>query len=634
MPDAIDEDEVDDLFDEVGKEPDEGDDDGGDGDGDAEPSGEPEVEGVQRRRRPRDIGPGHRVEVTLEMQRKGEQRPRTASARGIKIQLGDCHGDDNINLGDTSLRVDEAAILAGDDGPYVVSLNSDKAPKLNGAPLAFRIPEPLHEGDRLEIRGTQAVVKKLVHAAAGDAQYMGIKMIDKCAQCGGPMPLNGPLLEWHCNNCQQTTPVEPDYWTTALDGLFEEYGEEKGEYMLAFETSTSFATERPRCLKCKATLPVDDVPIGTRGNIFCPGCGAANTTAPAPDWMRGACPSAVQFYNAEIEGGADPAAMATPQAAKPVMLSCPSCNGALKITAESERTTTCQFCSTDVYLPDDLWKRLHPVRIAGMWYVRFAGLAPEERETAREVRRIFERGKAKLEKQKRRDADAAAKAAAAARAPADTAAPPPKRAEKRVRAEGGRRSLPGKRLQWIAAIAAIAVGFVWVWYSVQDAPDTEGPGWSRVELFPVGTTVNGVGFSMNAPFQFTVSQPTPQSTITWSSESYGLVVDVSAVAAIPPDGFQAAAMLGEGLKSYSGTAWNDAVGYSGQYRDTAHTAVAAVAFRAKTTPVPMAVPGKAEAVMARPILMCRAIWRRSVAFDDVDALGDYLQKICDGLRVP
>jgi hypothetical protein len=38
--------------------------------------------------------------------------------------------------------------------------------------------------------------------------------------------------------------------------------------------------------------------------------------------------------------------------------------------------------------------------------------------------------------------------------------------------------------------------------------------------------------------------------------------------------------------------------------------------------------------MARPILMCRAIWRRSVAFDDVDALGDYLQKICDGLRVP
>jgi len=629
MANEIDEDDVDDLFDEAGKESDDGEDSDDDG---AEPSGTPGVETAPRReRRDRDLGA--RVEVTVEFSRKGKAAS-IASARGVKIEVGDGGFGSYIDLKDNDLRSTEMAIVAGDDGPWVVSLNDSKAPRLNGKALDFRIPEPLKEGDRLDIGRNGVTVVKLAHASADCPQYMGIKMIDKCGQCGGPMPLNGPLLNWHCNNCQQTTPVEPDYWTTTLDGLFEEYGEEKGEYMLAFEASVSFATEKPRCAKCKEPLPVDEVAVGTLGNIFCPSCGAPTPTAPAPDWMRSACPSAVQFYGAEVEGGAVPAAIATPEAAKPVMLTCPSCNGALRITPDAMRTTTCQFCSTDVYLPDDLWKRLHPARIAGMWYVRFKGLAAEDRETMREVRRMFAKAKAKLEKKRRREADAATKAAVTAAAPVDAGSPPPKRAEKRVRGDGEKTPPFVRKLQWIAAITAVVVGLVWIWFSMQGAPDTEGPGWTRVELFPVGTSVNGVSFSMRAPFQFAVEQPTPQSTITWSSENYGLVVDVSAVASIPPDGFQAALMLGEGLTFYSGTAWNDAVGYEGQYRDVANTALAAVAFRPRTTAVQVAVTGNAEAVMTRPILMCRAIWRRSVAFDDVAALGDYLQGICDSLSVP
>jgi hypothetical protein len=59
-------------------------------------------------------------------------------------------------------------------------------------------------------------------------------------------------------------------------------------------------------------------------------------------------------------------------------MSCPQCAGALQVTAESERTVTCQYCQSAVYLPDPLWQRLHPVRIAAWWYVKLQGLSAED----------------------------------------------------------------------------------------------------------------------------------------------------------------------------------------------------------------------------------------------------------------
>jgi hypothetical protein len=196
-----------------------------------------------------------------------------------------------------------------------------------------------------------------------------------------------------------------------------------------------------------------------------------------------------------------------------------------------------------------------------------------------------------------------------------------------------RKRMSESKKRTIMATVTGVVGVVLCAYIfVVNRPAGAGPAWTRVALFPNGATVGQTYFTLQAPFQFAAEQ-TPQS-VTWSSESYGLVVDVSAVAAIPPDGFQAAAMLGSGLTFDTGTAWNDTAGYSGIYRNAGNTVIAAATFRRKAAPVQVAVPGSAEAVAARPVVLCRAIWSGSAAFDDPAGLGAFLREICDSLQVP
>jgi len=56
-----------------------------------------------------------------------------------------------------------------------------------------------------------------------------------------------------------------------------------------------------------------------------------------------------------------------------VALQCPACGAALHVAAERARLAPCDYCRTDVYLPDDVWARLHPSDTIRHWYVRFEG---------------------------------------------------------------------------------------------------------------------------------------------------------------------------------------------------------------------------------------------------------------------
>jgi sugar lactone lactonase YvrE len=64
-------------------------------------------------------------------------------------------------------------------------------------------------------------------------------------------------------------------------------------------------------------------------------------------------------------GGAPGKAPAAPQ---PIVLYCANCKAPLSVDGSS-RIVRCQYCSTDVYLPDDLWQRLHPVATVARWYL-------------------------------------------------------------------------------------------------------------------------------------------------------------------------------------------------------------------------------------------------------------------------
>lgn len=77
-------------------------------------------------------------------------------------------------------------------------------------------------------------------------------------------------------------------------------------------------------------------------------------------------------------------------------MGCPKCSASLDITADSQRTVACKYCETDIYLPDDLWLRLHPVKKAERWYIEYSG----ESSADRRRRLQQEQGKAEQERER------------------------------------------------------------------------------------------------------------------------------------------------------------------------------------------------------------------------------------------
>jgi hypothetical protein len=119
-------------------------------------------------------------------------------------------------------------------------------------------------------------------------------------------------------------------------------------------------------------------------------------------------PTAVQIYAVDPGAGAAGAGAAphVEDAARPVVMACPHCGGALRLSGESERLVPCQFCKADVYLPDDLWRRLHPAKTVREWFVRFEGKTSFELTQEAHERAAAERARADREAELARTAAA------------------------------------------------------------------------------------------------------------------------------------------------------------------------------------------------------------------------------------
>lgn len=216
-----------------------------------------------------------------------------------------------------------------------------------------------------------------------EPRYARVEARTQCGRCGSPLPLNGPTRAPLCSSCNHTAQIAPAVWKGLLEDIDEDWTEhDEGEgasskiFTGGGEFNRTWIKSRPQCARCSAPLPVDAIPVGTSGNAACVSCGHAFATAPAPDWLRQVFPSATQTYGAEAElapaaGGVR--AEANLAHVQPIVMRCPQCGGSLSIGVDAQRVTPCRFCNTEVYLPDEVWKRLHPVKTVSPWWVRLEG---------------------------------------------------------------------------------------------------------------------------------------------------------------------------------------------------------------------------------------------------------------------
>ncbi len=211
-------------------------------------------------------------------------------------------------------------------------------------------------------------------------RYGCFELSTTCGSCGQPTPVNGPLRRITCGSCHKPIVISSDI----IGGFFNEFENEReslgagegraGTLMSGAGTyKYKYRALMPKCAGCGTPLPEFDA--HTDRTNSCETCGAKMEVYPAPPWLIEIVPSAVQCMSPEREttGGGKQIVQPDESSPAPVVMSCPQCGGALKITEESERVLTCGYCRVDVYIPDAVWTRLHPAKGTAEWFVRFEG---------------------------------------------------------------------------------------------------------------------------------------------------------------------------------------------------------------------------------------------------------------------
>jgi hypothetical protein len=206
------------------------------------------------------------------------------------------------------------------------------------------------------------------------------KLLIPCLECGESLTPGGPRRLVECAACRSSLELSAERWRAILG--FRQFA---AEFQLAdgrtrgsalsdgeLRIHVRWGPSRPACTACAAPLLIDTVPPGADGELRC-GCGQSVATFPAPGWLREVVPSAAQMFGAEREAGPEPAALVVePRAGRPVAFACLTCGAALTIAAETPRISSCRYCDSDFYLPDPLWRALHPVRRRSGFWVTFA----------------------------------------------------------------------------------------------------------------------------------------------------------------------------------------------------------------------------------------------------------------------
>lgn len=231
-----------------------------------------------------------------------------------------------------------------------------------------------------------------------EVHHLTLTMSMDCEHCGAPIPVNGPARVVHCANCLRDTPIP-----SLPSHLCEAAG---GSHLLGVGSSwRTFDAPEPQCSKCQRGVPIGQyLPYhGATTTLACPFCNAPLPTFPVPSWLRALLPTAVQVFGADpgvanAEAGLD---LRLNQArSQPVVMACPNCGGGLSIDEDSPRTVPCEYCNASVFLPDDLWRRMHPVKTMQRWTLTYVERLVTADELA-EWNRAWEENQAeKKERQK------------------------------------------------------------------------------------------------------------------------------------------------------------------------------------------------------------------------------------------
>ncbi len=199
-----------------------------------------------------------------------------------------------------------------------------------------------------------------------------IEMSIKCPECDASVHIDGPYRKVFCLACQSDIDFPEEVWKDLMQdvatGIHDlKTGEGTNSNIFGhFNMKMTYGRLDPYCRKCKRDFDMKKDYNGI-DKMICPDCGTSAPAYVAPDWFREATKATGMTVGAwpEKSNPGDEQSVSDP-----VAFSCPQCAGSLRIDGK-ERLVRCEFCETRVYLPDDLWLKLHPARKKTRWFISF-----------------------------------------------------------------------------------------------------------------------------------------------------------------------------------------------------------------------------------------------------------------------
>ncbi len=213
-----------------------------------------------------------------------------------------------------------------------------------------------------------------------------------CKHCSSPIMLNAFTEKILCPSCNKYNNFPQEEWHNLLEDAVKEapdfnIGEGQPSTIMRgeYNYSLTYGRQDPRCPKCKTGIDISKFEeYSTAGHVKCAKC-SNEIFVRKPSELVEACFPQVQFLAGEDEDQLviNPEPGKLPATAKPILFTCPSCAGNLEVDG-TDRMISCKFCNSQIYLPDDLWFRLHPAKEVDRWYmvlddnaVPFEGTMPE-----------------------------------------------------------------------------------------------------------------------------------------------------------------------------------------------------------------------------------------------------------------
>jgi len=207
---------------------------------------------------------------------------------------------------------------------------------------------------------------------------VSIKVSITCPDCESGVPINALVPSIECPSCGAALDLSLDVWKTILDDAIEEapFTEEGMGSSSSVFGSYNYSIVRgrvwPRYQGTKDSIEEALITEGlANGFVANLKTGEKTTVRELPAMYRNEFKGVVALVGEEsslIPGLSGENIVEVKESSQPVAMACPKCGGNLIVSGE-QRLETCKYCETRVYLPDDLWRILHPVKTKRTWFL-------------------------------------------------------------------------------------------------------------------------------------------------------------------------------------------------------------------------------------------------------------------------